>query len=334
MQGIAESSSRQRQELFAATAQKMGITPAAAEKDFWIVWVLAQLFSLPKWAKRLRFKGGTSLSKAYGVIERFSEDIDLILDWSGLSAQDPLDSRSKTQQGKLNQAINEEALKLISGPLLADIAKAMLPQCSVSQDSDDPFTLNIEYPAEFAPGYLRPVVRLEIGPLAAMLPMEPRNLQSYAAEHFARVFKQPSIQVPTIRVERSIWEKLTILHAEAHRPESSPLPPRYARHYYDVYRLANSQYADKALADTELLAEVVAFKQKFYPVGWASYTTATPQGLQLLPSERHLSALRRDYAEMAEMIFGEIPDFNQLLSRLGELQTQIHTAFTKEKKPC
>jgi len=331
MRRIAESSSQQRQELFAATAQAMGITPAAAEKDFWIVWVLMQLFSLPEWADRLRFKGGTSLSKAYGIIQRFSEDIDLILDWTGLSEQDPQAPRSKTQQGKLNDRINEEAQKLIQGPLLTAIQEAVSPACQVALDRADPHTINIEYPALFAPGYLRPVVRLEIGPLAAMLPMEQCRVQSYAAEHFSRVFQEPSIQVPTIRAERSFWEKLTILHAEAHRPEDKPLPPRYARHYYDVYRLANSQYAEQALVDTPLLAEVVAFKEKFYPVGWASYSTATPQGLQLLPAGVHKDALKRDYAAMAEMIFGEIPEFDQLIDTLNDLQTRIHNVFETEK---
>lgn len=323
MRNVAHSSNQQRKELFAATAQKMGITPAAAEKDFWIVWVLEQLFSLPDWSDRLRFKGGTSLSKAYSVIERFSEDIDLILDWTGLTEVDPQAPRSKNQQGKLNSTINEEAQKLICGPLLTDIRQLIEPLCGAEIDSDDPHTINVEYPALFAHGYLRPVVRLEIGPLAAMLPMEIRRIRSYAAEHFERVFNQPWIKVPTIRVERSFWEKLTILHAEAHRPAGKPLPPRYARHYYDVYQLAQTSFVELALADRQLLTEVVSFKEKFYPLGWANYTTATPERLKLLPAKVHADALRRDYAAMSEMIFGDIPDFDVLLAVLSDLESKV-----------
>lgn len=177
MRNIARETAQQRQDLFAATSSKMAMTPAAAEKDFWVVWCLDTLFSLPDWASRLRFKGGTSLSKAYGVIERFSEDIDLILDWTGLSDENPVAGRSKTKQGRLNASINQAAQFLICEQLLPDLQRALQPVCQASLDKDDPHTINIEYPALFAPGYLRPIVRLEIGPLAAMLPMESKLLQ-------------------------------------------------------------------------------------------------------------------------------------------------------------
>lgn len=266
MKAIAKLLASQRNELFSATASKMGITPAAAEKDFWIVWVLQQLFSLPEFAKHLCFKGGTSLSKAYALIERFSEDIDLILDWRGLSEQDPQGERSKTQQSKLNTNINQAAQTYIRETLLPGIQNAVMPICSAMLDENDPHTINIEYPAEFAAGYLRPVVRLEIGPLAAMLPKEQCAIQSYAADYFPEVFTEPSVDIPTILAERTFWEKLTILHAEAHRPNAKALPSRYARHYYDVYRMANSDCATRALQDSNLLNDVVAFKQKFYPM--------------------------------------------------------------------
>lgn len=324
MKTVAAKPAIQRKELFSATASKMGITPAAAEKDFWIVWALQQLFSLPDIAKHLCFKGGTSLSKAYGLIERFSEDIDLILDWRDLSEQDPKAERSKTQQGRLNSGINEAAQSYIRERLLPAIQQEVKPYCSAKLDEHDPHTVNIEYPAEFAAGYLRPIVRLEIGPLAAMLPKEQCAISSYAAEHFPHAFTEPSVKIPTILAERTFWEKLTILHAEAHRPIDKPLPSRYARHYYDVYRMAGSDCAARALADKTLLENVVAFKQKFYPMGWANYQTATRQGLKLLPATEHKKALKADYLAMKEVIFGELPEFETLLSTLENLQNRIH----------
>ena len=328
MNKVSQASGQNRRELFFATAQKMNITPAAAEKDFWIVWVLQQVFSLPEWSHRLRFKGGTSLSKAYDLIERFSEDIDLILDWRGLSEQLPDAERSKTKQQQVNQSINQAAQKLIRDQLLPAIEVAIAPLCKVELDRDDPHTINIEYPAEFASGYLRPVVRLEIGPLAAMLPMEGRSITSYAAKYFPQVFEQPSVIVATITAERTFWEKATILHVEAHRPDNKALPARYARHYYDLYRMAETICAERALADTDLLQNVVTFKQKFYPAAWAAYDSATLGSIRLMPTDAHLSKLQEDYRAMREMIFGKAPDFDTLLQTLEVLQQRIHSLNT------
>lgn len=324
MKHLALVSAQQRSELFAATAGRMGITPAAAEKDFWIVWVLALLFEHAKWGQLLRFKGGTSLSKAYGVIERFSEDIDLILDWSDLSTDNPTAERSKSSQQKLNARINQAAQTLIEEQLLPDLQNLLSHVCTVTMDGDDPHTLNVFYPAVFATGYLRPVIRLEIGPLAAMLPMQYCMIESYAASRFPQVFSLASVQVPTIKLERSFWEKLTILHAEAHRPTNKPLPSRYARHYYDVWCLAQHPDIDAFVQNTSLLAEVVQFKQQFYPVGWASYDTATPAQLKLLPATEHMDMLKKDYQAMQEMLFGLVPDFVTLMNDLQKLQNTIN----------
>lgn len=325
MRAVAQLSAAERRELFSATAERWSITPAAAEKDFWIVWVLQQLFELPGWATRLRFKGGTSLSKAYRVIQRFSEDIDLILNWSELTHENPTGERSKTQQGKLNQRIKDEAQTVIREQLLPEVQQAIAPDCTARLEDEDPHTIAVYYPADFAPGYLRPVVRLEVGPLAAMLPMQWRPVQSYAAESFPQLFREPRVQVPTISIERTFWEKLTILHAEAHRPKSKPLPPRHARHYYDVHCLVRSHYAEQLLGSTCLLADVVAFKQKFYPAGWASYHTATLDGLSLLPSPSHQKSLEADYLAMVEMLFGKTPAFADILQTLHELQARLRS---------
>src|SRR4030066_227244 len=118
MDKVARLPAAERSALFSESAARLGTTPAVVEKDFWVTWVLDRLFRNPELARLLMFKGGTSLSKVYRLIERFSEDIDLILDWRVLSGEDPQAQRSKTQQDKLNQVITERARGFIWGELL------------------------------------------------------------------------------------------------------------------------------------------------------------------------------------------------------------------------
>jgi hypothetical protein len=324
MKAVAQLSEQERKELFSESATVMGVTAAAAEKDFWICWVLLHVFEDDTLNQYLRFKGGTSLSKCYNAIERFSEDIDLILDWTQLTQENPEEARSKAKQGKLNQSINEQAKRYIADTLLPRLIELMGNTCELVIEPEDPHTVNITYPKAFDSEYLRPQVRLEIGPLAAMLPMEWCDVQSYAAEHFPRVFEQASVSVPTIVVARTFWEKLTILHTEAHRPSHKKIPSRYARHYYDVYRLIEAGFAASALEQGDLLAEVVTFKQKFYPSGWANYDSATFSDLVLQPSAHHIGALKVDYERMQEMLFGDKPSFDEILAALITLESEVH----------
>lgn len=330
MRKVAQLSEQERKELFTETASAMNITAAATEKDFWICWVLLNLFEDEQLSRYLRFKGGTSLSKCYNSIQRFSEDIDLILDWTQLTEENPVDQdRSKTQQNRLNQAINEHAQDFIANTLMPRLNELMGALCELEVDIEDPHTINISYPKAFDSEYLRPQVRLEIGPLAAMLPMEMCSVQPYAAEYFPDVFQQADVSVPTIVVARTFWEKLTILHAEAHRPANKVLPSRYGRHYYDVYKLVESGFHVTALAKHDLLAEVVVFKQRFYSSGWANYGKANLAELVLQPSEHHIEALKTDYEQMQEMLFGAKPSFAQILETLVFLEREIHELAEK-----
>ncbi len=328
MDRVARLPAAERSALFAETAAKMKTTPAVAEKDFWVTWVLDHLFADAKLARLLMFKGGTSLSKAYRLIERFSEDIDLILNWRMLSGalggEDPLDKRSKTKQEELNAAINEQAQAYIGGELLAHIAEALGDLCQCAIAADDPHVIEIRYPASFSDRYLRPELRLEIGPLAAWLPHENRMIGSYAAEQFPQVFVRRECAVRVIKAERTFWEKATILHHEANRPEGNPQPPRYSRHYYDLARMAAAPVKDAALANLKLLADVVAFKQRFYPRGWTRYDLAVPGSLRLVPDGAVLAAVEGDYRAMTNMVFGTVSAFGEILETLRGLEEEIN----------
>jgi hypothetical protein len=196
------------------------------------------------------------------------------------------------------------------------------PHVTAAVDGDDPHTVNVFYPASFSEDYLRPRVLLEIGPLASWVPSASHTIQPYAAEVFPEVFTEPACQVVAISAERTFWEKATILHQQAHR--TGAMPSRYSRHYYDFYKLASSPVRASAIADLKLLRDVVAFKQRFYPCGWAKYENAVPGSLKLIPGEAHLAELRRDYRSMAVMIHGQIPDFDQIIDTIGLLEEQIN----------
>lgn len=153
MDKVARLPNAQRSELFSETAARMGVTPAVVEKDFWVTWVLDRLFASPELARLLMFKGGTSLSNAYRLIERFSEDIDLILDWRVLNSDDPLAERSKAQQERLNEAINAQAQNYIGGELLARVKAQLAGVCRCAIEREDPHVINVRYPGAFADDY-------------------------------------------------------------------------------------------------------------------------------------------------------------------------------------
>jgi len=270
------------------------------------------------------FKGGTSLSKVYRLIERFSEDIDLILDWRVLSDKDPLAARSRASQERLNQAIDEQARAYIGGELLGRVSAALSDMCHCGIEVTGPHVINVRYPAAFPDEYLRPEVRLEIGPLAAWLPHEERTIHCYAAEAFPQVFARTECSVRVIKAERTFWEKATILHHEAHRPEDNPQPSRYSRHYYDVAKMAESPVKNAALADLDLLANVVKLKERFYPRGWARYDLAKPGSFRLVPEGHILASVKTDYRAMANMIFGDIPEIDEIMAILKKLEDEIN----------
>jgi hypothetical protein len=329
MDKVALLRPEERRDLFRESAARRGMRPAIVEKDFWVCWVLKRLFSDPYLKDRIVFKGGTTLSKVYHLIDRFSEDIDLVLDWRLLGYGPELDSpapdrRSITQLDRVNKEINAKATEYIAGELLNRLSHlfASVPLITAALDPTDPNSVNISYPAAFEETYLRPEVRLEIGPLGSWIPSASHTIQPYAAEEFPHVFNDPSCFVRAITAERTFWEKSTILHQQAHR--TGAMPSRYSRHYYDLYRLAQSPTRQLALSDLKLLQDVVAFKQRFYPSAWARYDTAQPGSFQLTPNQSHLTDLEKDYREMAVMIFGELPTFGTILTTLKALEADIN----------
>lgn len=324
MDKVASLSDKERQELFSDTAYQKGMTPAAIEKDFWICWVLMKLFGKDEFKRIFRFKGGTTLSKCFNIIDRFSEDIDLVLDWTELKGEDPLKERSTTQQDKFNKSMNVQAAEYLASEFVPVFRKLIDPHCDAKIDSSNKQAVNVSYPIVFDNRYLRPEVKLEIGPLGSMVPSNEYSIKSYAAEVYPEFFDHPEFTVNAITVERTFWEKVTILHVEAHRPVDKPQPPRYSRHYYDVYKMLNSDIVKKAMENIGLLEEVVNFKEKFYYSSWSRYDLAVPGTIKLLPDKTRIKTLNDDYRNMEQMIFGDFVEFDKVMDSIAVFEDTLN----------
>ncbi len=319
-----------RRVLFLNTAEKKNVHPAIAEKDFWVCYLLDHLFHRNRYQKSFVFKGGTSLSMAYHLIERFSEDIDLILDWRTIRYQteDVWMERSRNKQNQYNEKLNRDASVFIANELKTSLQASLEKELSfipqLFTDPDDAQILNFEYPHIFHEDYIRPAIRLEIGPIAEWTPSHKAVIRSMTAEVYERFFSRPSTEILTVDAERTFWEKTTILHKIANFPADKPLPARYARHYYDLYRMSQSSVKVSAFEKKDLLARDIIFKSKFYYSRGASYDTASLADIRLVPPERLFPEIEADYERMKNMIYGEKPEFTSLMEHIAILEKEIH----------
>lgn len=331
MKTIARLSASDRSDLFRNTAARVGLSDAIVEKDFWVCFALDCLFHRSPWKNSITFKGGTSLSKAYRLINRFSEDIDLILDWRvlGYGLNEPWDDRSKTKQDAFNKEANHRTEAFLAQEFVPAVKDALSDEINADAeiyiDQHDPQTVNFAYPRLFDGTGTLQVIRLEIGALAAWSPARMVPIISYAAEQYPGVFEQRETTVLTVTPERTFWEKATILHQEANRPEYLDMPMRYFRHYYDLFKIGQSSVRNEALKQPDLLRKVAEFKMKFYPRKWAAYETARFGTLRLVPPDYRLSVLKKDYEAMKTMFFGDVPMFDDVMNGIRQIENVINT---------
>lgn len=328
MQKFAELPQRDRSDAIVVAAQQLGMEPAIIEKDFWVCWTLDYLFRKSGFKNFFAFKGGTSLSKGFGLIERFSEDIDLIFDWRllGYGLDEPWKKRSNTKQDAFVAKINDDAARFLQDalmPEMQDYIEGRQIGGSLAIDQRDPQTLRIFYPQSFSDNSILQEIRLETGALAAWTPTTTARITPYIAEEFPNAFEQASTAVRTVSPERTFWEKATILHKEAFRANGR-FPSRYSRHYYDLYKLAHSDVKRRALGDRDLLKSVVDFKMTFWRSNVARYDLCTSGTLRLMPPQDAIPLIEHDYASMRNMIFGDAPDFEEMMSGISRLQHEIN----------
>ena len=330
MYNIAKLSDNDRDVVFTKYAYEYGVSKAIVEKDFWVTLILDYLFHKCKYKDYFIFKGGTSLSKCFNIIERFSEDIDLILRWDILTDDNPNNNRTNRQQDIYNKNINQLAANFIKEKLMPEMINdfnILLGQKSDFQiNENEAQVLNFNYPRLYNDdaGILK-FVRLEIGPLAALTPTEDVKISPLISKLNLKIMNKNETIIKTVSPERTFWEKILILNQEAHRPADKRMLPRYSRHYYDVYKISLTKYKDIAYNSLELLTQVREFKKKFYPSGWAKYDLAKPGTFTLVPSEDRIKELRVDFSNMKEMINdNSVSSFDDLLIYIKQLEKEIN----------
>lgn len=324
---------QERLELLDAASQQRGLAPAILEKDYWVCKTLDALFALPELGSHLVFKGGTSLSKVYGLIDRFSEDVDVSFhrEFLGFGEDhDPEAATGKEQTRRIEalQRACQDCIRETLLPCLRESLTSLLGDTrgwTLEIDPADSQTLLFHFPQAGGPGlaYIAPAVRIELGARSDHWPAEDRAIRSYLGE----TFDQPigSATVRSLAAERTFWEKATLLHAEAHRDPAKPMPARYARHYHDLARMAAAPEADRALADATLRERVVAHKSVYFRSGWARYDLAVPTTFRLLPQEARLPELEADHRAMVPMFFSPPPPIGDVLATLAALETRIRS---------
>lgn len=350
MDSFANQPDDDRKALLQEAASRRDSTEIILEKDFWVCWTLKRLFTNPALAPYLTFKGGTSLSKAYSLIERFSEDIDLTISRNAaflIDGSDPMEVEiSNKERARRLKTLSENAQKFvreIALPALQSEIETSLGQSTnwkIVLDDEDPDrqTILFHYPKVFAYGtewdnapwdeaewdketYIRPHIKLEFGARGDITPSEKRSIKPYAAEEFPDLFESSSIEVGTLAAERTFWEKATILHSLYHGVK---IRDRMSRHYYDTFMLFERGVAESALKAPGLLENVVRNKSLLFRDAKASYDTAVIGSLKLLPAAEQRDALKNDYEKMAEMFMGEYPAFDAVLAGLAELEQKIN----------
>ena len=319
-------------DLLQSLAPVMGRRAELLEKDIWLCQVLDTLFQLPC-RKPMAFKGGTSLSKVYKAIDRFSEDIDVTVDYRSLVADAPaLESiASISQRSKLSDALKAalttHVMNTLVPALRTALAKALPAQGTSVEVSDDAEKLWVFYPSAVknTDTYVRPSVLIEFGGRNSTLPQSTRAITPDIAEHVPELVL-PTAQVSVLSAARTFWEKVTLIHVECHRPTLKPSAERLSRHWYDLARLADHELGQQALLDTELLRDVLRIKETFYRSGVSHYDRCIAGGLRLIPDPSLLTALRQDYQAMlaAQMFYGETLVFETIVERLRELEAQIN----------
>ena len=331
-------STQERKLAFDNAALTLHLNAVILEKDFWVSWLLGLLFAQPELAPFLVFKGGTSLSKVFGVIDRFSEDIDLCLvpEFVGADASgfDALTSRVKRDAAVLEMQrlcadkVQQVLLHVLEGAIIDALGTAPAGKWlhyELDVDAKSPI-LYFRYPRSQGYGidYVRREVKLEMGTLTDQQPTGRYPIAPMVASVFVPLFSDWQCEVVALELQRTFWEKATILHAEYHRPHDSPTPDRYARHYFDMVRLLAHADAQQFLADQAQCERVVDWKSRVFARGWARYDLARHGTFRLVPPVARQADLARDYATMRPMFMSEPPSFDVLLLKLQNAENAIN----------
>lgn len=330
-------SDKDKHAYFRVAAAEMNVLPQLIEKDFWVCWVLKTLFSLPVSGRYLTFKGGTSLSKCYDVIKRFSEDVDVSIERTFLSSEGIIEPK-KEESNKENQRrikrLQLACKEKISETIIPEFKESIISvltdkkEWNVKLDTNDVLgqTVLFTFPHALSSGvesYMKSAIKIEFGSKSDHWPVETMTVNPYVAN----VSSDVAIEGTSVRVlaaERTFWEKATILHMIYNYQYGKNIPPRMSRHYYDLFAMIDNSIYEKSLKKIALLKDVSEHKSLFFKANWAHYEEAKPGSLRLVPRDDQISQLKTDYRQMKEMFFEQPPLFENIIEILKNVEDKIN----------
>jgi hypothetical protein len=322
-----------------ASAHDGRLSAQLIEKDFWVCWILRRLFQLHEIKDHLTFKGGTSLSKVYGVIHRFSEDVDLSIErgYLGFGGEnDPEKGSSGKETQRRLARLKEKCRAFVVESLSPDLENAVSvilgenSNWELALDADDPDSQSIRFhypPAistKLSP-YFAQSVKIELGARSDHFPIEAATIRPYLAEILPVSMDDRVVQLRVLDAARTFWEKATILHSICHQPSEKRVVTRMSRHYYDLFQLANDETGQRALERLDLLERVATHKTVFFKAAWARYDEAKPGSLRLVPGQERIKELEEDFIQMQPMFFDQAPEFGAILASMRHLENQINS---------
>lgn len=328
MNKFLELSDSQRKSVYESVAIKVGLPAQVIEKDFWVTAILQTVFTLPV-AKQLVFKGGTSLSKGWKLIERFSEDIDIAVDPIILGV--PEGDLTKKQIKKLRKTSSLFVLEQLTPMICEELQREGLhsfitvdaqPNGEGDNTYPEPRQIYLHYKSVFdkALTYLRPDVVLEVSARSLIEPTEPIQIKSILGEHLPVLPLTDSV-IHTAIPAKTFLEKVFLLHELFSVPGHGMIAEHKSRHLYDLYVMMNKDFAKKAVIDDILWESIRHHREIYTSVRDIDYTPDVRKRLRLIPRENILDTWRADYDAMKEsMIYGNKPSFDELLEDMSELQ--------------
>jgi hypothetical protein len=299
------------------------------EKDLWVCWLLEKIFALPI---QMVFKGGTSLSKVFGLIKRFSEDCDITIDYRNFKPELDLKQSSRAQLKKVSDQLKGQLKTYISEtvfPYLQEQISKIFPkkifEITLSEDGEQ---LRFYYPSitNISHGYLRDHILIEFGVRNSTEPCEKHQVLPYLAQAVIRDLDLPKPIIYTLSPIRTFWEKATLIHVECHRDRLVKTPERLSRHWYDLFMLNNSWVSEQALSQSNVLENVLEHKKAFFSASYANYDDCLCGKFRLIPETKGLKNLALDFTDMieAEMFYELPPTFDEIINSLHDLETKIN----------
>lgn len=329
MTGWLQLTDEQRKATVEQAAIRSGINPKAIEKDWWVTLTLKALFQ-SAYGGFLVFKGGTSLSKCWKLIERFSEDIDIALDQKafGISYEEnPTKSyveklRRKGCEFTSNELKTELENQFALLGIYAEMLRIEAEPVPENFPDTDPQVLHVKYNSLFdANEYLVDEVKIEVSVRSLKTPYKEKGVQSILYEVLPnKAYEETPISVNAAEPRKTFLEKMFLLHEEFYRPDKSKIRSfRMSRHLYDLNRMMNTGIDQEAIADTDLYTTLVRHREWYIRVSWLDYKTLAASTLNFIPPDDMIESYSKDYEAMREqMIYGEADGFEDMIKKLRE----------------